>query len=368
MTTDVPVNASPDLPYWLALARFPKFGAKSLARLSNSFPNMREAFHAPLSMLIACGIRPKAAQQFVETRSHINPDEEMELLARHKTQLITFKDETYPPALKHLYDPPAVLFVRGTLPPANAIHLAVVGSREHTSYGEAVIRLLIEPAAAQGVVIVSGLARGIDALAHRAALRAQTPTVAILGAGVDDASTYPAQNRALAQMILAQGGAIISEFPLKTQPRKEHFPIRNRLIAGLCRATMVVEAQEKSGSLITAGSALEIGRDVLAVPGPVTSPLSLGPNRLIKAGAIPITSLDDLYEQLGITPRTQPNSYQPENDIEACVLPHLTQEAIHVDDLIRLTKLSAPKILSTLTLLEMKNAARQVGNQYYVLG
>ena len=352
-----------DRAYWLALTEFRAFGAVRIGRLARRFPTMEQAFHASALELTEAGIEPDVANRFLQERIHIDPDTLLRDLEVHGVRLITIRDDIYPPLLKQIYDPPAVLFVRGALPDPNRKHLAVVGSRHPTRYGKRVVDELIEPIARAGVVIVSGLAYGIDSCAHDATLRADGTTLAVLGNGVDHESIYPSRNRALASRILTGGGALISEFPLHTPPLKQNFPFRNRIIAGLCHGTLVVEAAIKSGSLITARSAMEHNRDVFAVPGPITSSVSEGPNQLIKDGATPVTGAQDIF---GIEPMPEPvESYHPTNEEEAFVWSRLSRTPLHVDELIRSTELPVGKLMSTLTIMEMKGAIRHEGGQFY---
>jgi len=283
-------------------------------------------------------------------------------------EVITRDDPRYPILLKQIYDPPRELRVRGRLPPSDALSLAVVGSRKPTPYGERVVRDLVEPITRSGIVIVSGLAYGIDAAAHEAACRVGGTTVAVLGSGVDTKSIFPAGNRALAERIIDAGGAVISEFPDGTPPLKHHFPIRNRVIAGIAKGTLVVEAAAKSGSLITARSALENGREVFAVPGAIHSEMSEGPNNLIKMGARAITSPEDILSVFGQEVKKTTTHHEPGSPNEATILAVLTIEPLHIDDIIRASGLDSSQTSSTLTLMEMKGSARHVGGMYFVRG
>jgi DNA processing protein len=283
-------------------------------------------------------------------------------------ETITRDDPRYPLLLKQIHDPPAELHVRGTLPPSDALALAVVGSRSPTPYGQRVVRDLVEPIARLGIVIVSGLAYGIDAAAHEAACRVRGTTVAVLGSGGDDRSLFPAGNRALAKRLIDAGGAVISEFPDGTPPLKHHFPIRNRVIAGIAKGTLVIEAAAKSGSLITARCALENGREVFAVPGSIHSPMSEGPNNLIKMGARPVTSPEDILSVFGHEAGEPVVHHEPGSPSEAAILALLTKEPLHIDDIIRASGLDPSQTSSTLTLMEMKGAARHVGGMFYVRG
>ena len=358
-----------DLPYWLGLLRYPKFGPVRMARLQAAFPtNMRDAFSASMSVLMAAGIEPAVAEGFILERSSINPTKEFERVQAAGLRAITRLDEDYPKTLLTLYDPPAVLFVRGNLPVPDRRLLAVVGSRQATSYGLETTRLLTKPLAEAGVGIVSGLAYGIDAASHEAALEVGGYTMAVLGGGVDEASIYPSQHRALAARIVTSGGAVLSEYLPGTASLKYHFPIRNRIIAGLCAATLVVEAAEKSGSLITAREALESGRDVFAVPGPITSPLSNGPHALIRSGALCVTCANDMLEVLGLAPAPKIclPTFEPADADEAAVYKALSNAPQHIDDLVEATHLSAPKISSILTKLDLAGHAHDAGGLHFV--
>jgi DNA processing protein len=324
---------------------------------------MDRAFFASASELVEAGIEPEVASRFLQERIHIDPEEKMRELEVNGIQAVIVKDDIYPTLLKEIYDPPAVLFVRGTLPDPSRKHLAVVGSRKASRYGRQVTQALVEPLAREGLVIVSGLAHGIDSIAHDAALHAGGLTIAVLGSGVDTDSIYPSGNRALASRILASGGAVISEFPVGTPPLKQHFPFRNRIIAGMCHGTLVVEAAIKSGSLITARSALESGREVYAVPGSIHSLLSEGPNNLIKMGATPTTCADDILGRKAEV-STQP-PYEPTNNEETLLWRQLSSSPLHLDELVRASGLPTPKVLSTLTLMEMKGVTHHEGGNYY---
>lgn len=357
---------SDDLAYWVALTRFHPFGSVRLGKLSRRFSDMKTAFEAGAAQLIEAGIEPQIVSRFLQERIHLDPQKELELLVKHQVEAITIKDPRYPKLLKEIYDPPAILFIRGRLPPHEVKHLAVVGSRKSTAYGKRAVERMIDPLARVGVVIVSGLAYGIDAEAHHTCLRADGITLAVLGSGVDQESIYPSQHRALSTAILAKGGALLSEFPIGTPPLKQHFPMRNRIIAGMCHGVLVVEAALASGSLITAKSALESGRDVYAIPGPIDAPMSEGPNNLIKQGAIAVTEPTDMF---GVTlkPTKLTATYQPRSPEEAQLIAHLQNESKHIDELVRLSTLPIHVVSSTLTLLEMKGVARHDGGRYYSL-
>ncbi len=351
-----------DLPYWLALVRFPKFGAMSIQKFMRAFPNMERAFNASALDLIEIGVRSDVANRFLQERIHIDPIAEYERMIKEGVRAITRKDEDYPKLLNELYDPPGVIFVRGTLPSEDKKHIAVVGSRKATNYGFQSVEKIVEPLAKAGVVIVSGLAYGIDSLAHKKTLEAGGLTVAVLGSGIDNDSIYPSQNRTLASQIVASGGAVISEFPVGTPPLPLHFPLRNRIIAGLCHGTLVIEAAIKSGSLITARSAMESGRTVYAVPGSIHSPLSEGPNNLIKMGATPVTSAEDIED---ITVENVKPNYQPQSKKEQTIYDILSDRPIHIDEITHSSDLPIGTVSSTITMLEMKGVIKHVGGRHY---
>ncbi len=354
-----------DLGAWIGLVRFQKFGPKGLARLALRFSDMNQAFEASASDFLDVGIKPEIANRFLQERAHIDRDRESELVQKHNISVITINDELYPKSLKEIYDPPAVLFVKGTLPLSSKKHVAVVGSRKASAYGRRVVQDLIGPLAKTDSVIVSGLAYGVDSMAHVTTIESKGTTVAVLGSGLDDDNIYPSQNRTLASRIIASGGAIISEFPVGTPPLGYHFPMRNRIIAGLCDSTIVVEAAKKSGSLITARLALEHNRDVFAVPGPIHAPLSFGPNLLIKDGAIPLTCVEDLIGQTQQKKRKE-HTYEPSTEEESVIFDLLSSVPMHVDEIITQSKLPATKVLQTISLMEMKGGAEDQGGRHFI--
>jgi len=261
----------------------------------------------------------------------------------------------YPALLAQIPDPPSCLWVRGEAPLEllDRPSVAIVGARSCSGYGRSVARLLATEAAAAGAVVVSGMARGIDGEAHRGALAARGATVAVLGCGID--RDYPAAHGELARAIVAGGGLVVSEYEQGTEPAPWRFPARNRIIAGLARATVVVEARERSGALITADFALEDGRDVLAVPGEITSGLSDGTNALLRVGAAPATGVADVLEAIGLEP--QPRSAAPPDDPSArTVLTAVEAGATTIDELTRATRLGAGELAATLALLELAGA------------
>ncbi len=359
-----------DLKYWVALNNFPKFGPVRIKRLKKHFPNMESAFKASANELNRAGIENKLTDEFLAARININPDQLLEQLNQEGINVITIENKNYPKLLSEIYDPPQLLYYKGQLETQDEFALAVVGTRKYTNYGKQVAEQIVKDLALNNLTIVSGLALGIDALSHLAALEVKGRTIAILGSGLDKQSIYPSANRYLADKIIASGGAVISEFPLGTPPLKHHFPQRNRIISGLSLGTLVIEAGEKSGALITASHALEQNREVFTVPGSIYSPASAGPNQLIKLGAKTVTSAADIIETLDlaqVTAYIDNKKIIPESAEEEKIISHLTHEPAHINELVRLTKLDTGIINSTLTIMEMKGMIRNLGGMQYVL-
>ncbi len=353
-------------PFYLGFNLTPGIGPARLARLVEFFGSAEDAWNASLRDLVASGIDAKSCEALLATRTRVCLDSEMERVLQADAHLLCIEDAGYPALLRQITQPPPLLYVRGTLDPADEWALAVVGTRSPTSYGKEATRRLIGDLAGAGITVVSGLALGIDTIAHTSALEASGRTIAVLGCGVD--CVYPERNRALAEEIMSNG-AIMSEYPLGTMPAPANFPPRNRLISGLSRGTLVVEAGERSGALITVSFALEQGRDVFAVPGQIFSRTSAGTNKLIRDGAGLVTEAQDILEALNWTTATIQQEIQltlPEDPVEAAVLELLSYEPQHVDVLGRASGLAAPAVSATLAMLELKGLARQAGTMQYV--
>lgn len=285
--------------------------------------------------------------------------------------LVTLEDAAYPPTLRRVPLPPPFLFVRGSLAREDGLAVAVVGSRRPTPYGLRTAEGLAGDLAVRGVTVVSGLARGVDTAAHRGALAASGRTVAVLGSGVD--VVYPPENRALAREV-ERAGAVVSQFPMGTAPLALHFPIRNRLIAGLALGTVVVEAAERSGALITARSAGELGREVYAVPGNVSSSVSEGTNRLIQDGAKLVRNWEDVVAEWpavwrrALRPVAAAPASAPSGGPEGRLLALLGDDPVTIDALIEEARLPAGEVAASLTTLELRGLVRQLPGQRYVRG
>lgn len=283
---------------------------------------------------------------------------------------LTDQSSYYPPLLREINQPPVQIYVRGNVDLlSHEPQLAVVGSRRATRYGQQCLKILLPPLIREHVVIVSGLAFGIDSIAHQTCVELQAPTIAVLGSGVDDRSIYPRSHLALARQIIRYGGAIVSEYPPGTPTYPSNFPERNRIIAGLAKATLIAQAAQHSGSLITARLALDFNREVLAIPGPITDPLAWGTNYLIKQGATPITETSDLLEVYGLNKKPEETNAQatPElTDEQKTIWDKLSAEPKHIDHIVAESQLDPSLVGAALVQLELCNLAQNCGQQRYI--
>ncbi|MFH1081008.1 MAG: DNA-processing protein DprA [Pseudomonadota bacterium] len=367
-----------DLKYWIALKWVEGVGNVGFKTLLNAFGSPRQVFDAPFSMLkVVPGIGEKAARQIKDFSNWKQVEKELECAGRAGVGIITSQDPLYPPRLSNIYDNPAYLYLKGSLRDDD-INVAFVGSRMASAHGMFTTERLCRELALQGVTIVSGMARGIDSAAHRGALAGRGRTIAVLGCGLD--IIYPPENEKLFRDIAANG-AVISEFPFGAPPNAPNFPARNRIISGISLGVVVVEAGEKSGSLITARIALEQGREVFAVPGSIDITGSRGTNRLIKQGAKLIENIDDILEEIlpqaGRTlasrdgeddhpakRETVPDRTFTEN--EKAVWQATSQRPVHIDQIITSTGRTAAEILSGLLSLELKGVIEQKPGKMYL--
>ncbi|MBI3663573.1 MAG: DNA-protecting protein DprA [Acidobacteria bacterium] len=363
---------------WLALALTPGLGARHAGKLLRELRSPEAIFAASLTALESFRL-PAAVAQAIHSQSPLR-DAEKELAAIRKNgcRLLTWDEPAYPHLLREIYDPPPLLYIRGNLELLDRFSIAIVGSRRPTPYGVQMAERLARDLAERGLVIVSGLARGIDSCAHKGALAAtRGATVGVLGAGID--VVYPKENRKLfAQM--EERGAIISEFPLGAFPAPQNFPIRNRILAGMALGVVVVEGAQYSGSLITARLGMEFGREVFGVPGNVTQPSSFGPNLLIKQGAKLVTGWEDVVEELPTEIRTQLFPIEAASQEERATLFEQslseteralfsllsTDQARHVDELVEQSGLNSSEVLAALFELEMKEFVRQLPGKNFV--
>jgi DNA processing protein len=368
---------------WLALALTPGLGPTKARRVIEFFGSVQALFRASLTELEAAGLRAVSAQSLGTGRSMELAQDELGKVAAADARIISLDDPGYPAQLKQIYDPPLVLYLRGNEAAISQPGIALVGTRHPTPYGSGMAERLACDLAARGLVIFSGMARGIDTAGHRGAIAAKGKTVAVWGTGVD--VVYPKENTRLVEQILALGGAVISEFPMGTFPAPQNFPIRNRIISGIALGVLVVEAAEYSGTRITARCALEQNRDVFAVPGNVTNKGSWTPNTLIKQGAKLVATWEDIWEELPTEVRLtlQPeggNESQTEQTAslfgETELSPHekkifallKADEATHIDEIVERLEphLSSSEIFAALFELELAGKVKQLPGKNFV--
>ena len=379
------------------LSMIPGIGIQTIRALLQVFSSAQKALEATSQELAEVdGLGPKLSRKLTEGRAKVPIDREIELIRTHNCRVITIHDEAYPSLLKQIEGGPLLLYTKGELPPENALGIAVVGSRSPTEYGKTISSQLSQQLATRGVTIVSGLARGIDTCAHRGALEAGGRTVAVLGNGL--ASVYPAENSSLVDEIVKEG-ALISEFPMTMRPAPVNFPRRNRVMSGLTAGTVVVEASDQSGALITARYAAEQGREVFAVPGQIFSKLSKGTHRLINQGAHLVNTIDDILDaiphhyqdstsQSAPSNRPEERQFSPDRKVtddtgptnapkpaptpqlqlstdEQMVLDAVAVPHSHIDEIARTTQLPINKVSGILVMLELKGAVQQLpGKQF----
>jgi DNA processing protein len=370
--------------HWLALALTPGLGPTRVRRLVERFGTVAAVFRASLTELEATGLLAVSAQAIGTGKSFELAQEEVEKVKAAGAQIVTLDDSRYPLRLKEIYDPPVLLYVRGDAGILAQPGIAVVGTRHPTPYGSGMAERLAIDLSAHGLVIISGMARGVDTAAHRGVIAAKGKTVAVFGTGVD--VSYPKENTRLAEQILSFGGALISEFPVGTFAAPQNFPIRNRIISGMSMGVLVVEAAEYSGTRITARCALEQNREVFAVPGNVTNKNSWGPNTLIKQGAKLVATWEDVWEELpentrlSLAPAAPDESQGPAtaslfpNDEQ--LSPHerkifallKADESTHIDEIVEQleAELSSSEIFAALFELELNGKVRQLPGKNFV--
>ncbi len=357
-----------DVKYWVGLNKVSGIGPARFQRLLDRFGSGEDAWNAPAVELARAGLDRKPLQNLLEARATLDLDAELGRLAAAGVHPVTLADPGYPRMLREVHLPPPVLYVKGDLLPADEWAVAVVGTRNAKVYGREITRYLAGDLARNGVTIVSGLARGIDSEAHRAALDAGGRTIAVLGCGVD--IIYPYENSALAQQIVKHG-ALVSEYPLGTRPERGNFPPRNRIISGLALGTLVAQAGERSGALITAYYALEQGREVFAVPGSILDRGSSGTNKLIQQGEAKLVfSAQDVMEELNLTmvsAHAEMRALAPTDSTEAALLKYLSADPVHVDELGHASGFPIAQVTAALALMELKGLVRQAGGMHYVL-
>ncbi|RLC84123.1 MAG: DNA-protecting protein DprA [Chloroflexi bacterium] len=355
------------LCYWLGFNLVRGIGPVRLRALLNYFSDVRTAWEAPESALREVGLDSRSLRNLLQVRQQVDLEQVLRKVEAEGAQVLTWESPTYPTLLQQIPDPPPVLFVKGELTPADEWAVALVGTRKATANGREVARQLAGDLVRNGVTVVSGLARGIDGIAHRAALEAGGRTIAVLGCGVDQ--VYPPEHRRLAAEIM-EHGAVVSDYPLGTGPEGKNFPPRNRIISGLSLGVLVIEAGLRSGALITADFAADQGREVFAVPGSILNPAAAGCNRLLRDGAGVVTEVRDILETLHLDQLAEKQVAReilPTNATEAALLTQLSFEPCHVDALSREARLPVETVSSTLVMMELKGMVRQAGPLQYVL-
>lgn len=356
-----------DNVYYLGFNLVSGIGPARLNRLIGYTGDLESAWHADAGTLMAAGLDQRSIEALLHTRRTIDLQAEYQRVLDQGVRLVTRDSPDYPPLLQQTVNPPFLLYVRGTLADADRWAVAVVGTRQASTYGKDVTRKIVTDLVASGITIVSGLALGIDAVAHEAALEAGGRTLAVLGSGVDQ--VYPLRNYQIGTAITRQG-ALISEYPIGTLPTASNFPPRNRLISGLTLGVLVVEAANKSGAMITAQFAAEQGRDVFAVPGNIFSVRSEGTHRLIRDGAMLVTSAQDILDALNMQSavvQQEITAAMPDTPIEAALLALIEAEPRHIDEIGRQSGLPTPDVSATMALLELKGLVRHIGGMSYVL-
>ncbi len=362
-----------DMKYWVALDRVPLLGTVRFRRLEDYFGGLDKAWDAGPSELRAAGIEDRPAREIAAVRTRTSPDAEVQRLAQAGVTPLNWHHPGYPARLKEIPDPPPVLYYKGNLLPADERSVAVVGTRGPTVYGREAAAALVGDLARMGVTIVSGLARGIDSVAHRVALDNGGRTIAVLANGLD--IIYPRENKELFQRTQGQG-AVISEHPLGVRPDSRSFPRRNRLISGISLGVLVVEAPESSGARWTVWHALEQDREVFCVPGSIFAPTSRFTNRMIQEGAKLVAGYTDILEELNMTvaghqydmplPAVSDSDDDDDDEDESGLLRHLDIEPQHIDDIMRNAGMPITSVSSMLTMLELKGKVKQVGCMHYI--
>jgi DNA processing protein len=356
-----------DVRYWIGFNQVAGIGTARLRSLLEFFGDLEIAWQATTYELQQAGLDRRSLENLLQARQTLDLEAEVERLERAKVQVVTWDDPEYPPNLRQAHNAPPLLYIRGAIEKRDEWAVALVGTRRASVYGKEAARMLGAGLAQAGVTVVSGLAKGIDTVAHRACLEAGGRTLAVLGCGLD--RVYPSENARLAAEIVERG-ALVSEYALGTRPDAKNFPPRNRIISGLTLGTVVVEADIGSGALITADFGAEQGRDVFAVPGSIFAKASRGANQLIQQGAKMVCNVSDVLEELNLTMVSEQAKARviiPENQTEALLLEHLSSEPVHVDELRRVVRLPIAEVSSTLALMELKGMIRQVGGMNYVV-
>lgn len=355
----------------IILAHYPKINIKRYQELMGAFSNLENVWQATFNDLKKNNWQDNTINDFIKWRNSVDEIKIQKNLDKEEIYCVTIDNPSYPELLRDIYDPPFCLFIRGNL---NNIKypLAIVGPRKYSIYGKQNAENFAFKLARAGFTIISGLALGIDGIAHSSALEANGATSAVLGAGINKDNIYPSCHKQLSEKILSSGGALISEYPPGTMPNKFTFPTRNRIVAGMCLGTLVIEGAEKSGALITAQCALDSNREVFAIPQNINSPTAGGANKLLKTGAHLITEANDILEILNMSgvlnqTETEQKDFTNATETEQKIISVLTREPIHIDIIVKNTMLPSQTVYSTLALMEISGKIKNLGSMMFVL-
>lgn len=364
----IKIALNENVKYWIGFSSIPGIGRVRLSQIESHFGSLEKAWNSPIDEFKNTVLDRVTKRSVIQWRDKISLDSEMEKIHRLNVKVLTCNDTNYPSRLKEIYDYPPVLYIRGEMIPDDEWCIAVVGTRRATIYGKQITEEIVTDLTRNKITIVSGLARGVDTIAHRSALNTGGRTLAVFACGLD--MVYPAENERLAREIMERG-ALISEYPLGTRPRAENFPLRNRILSGLSLGVLVTEAGEDSGAMITARRALEQNREVFAIPGSILSQASRGVNQLIRDGeAKLVRDYTDILEELNLTTVTRQLEMRdilPESDTESFLLKQLSAEPSHIDEVCRRSGLPAATVSGTLAMMELKGMVKQIGAMNYVL-
>lgn len=360
-----------DLKYWLAFSKVEFAGSKFIERLWNHFDSMKEAwFASSYDLLEIESLKLEKVNKFIEARKNVNPDQILEEIKEKDINVLTLEDNNYPALLKQIYDPPAVLFIKGDIESCNLDKtLAIVGSRKASHYITEILGKIINEMKGSDTTIVSGMALGVDTCAHNAAIKNNLKTIAVLGAGFE--WIYPKENKKLFAQIADGNGALISEYYPAEPPEIWKFPKRNRIISGLSQGTLIAEAGLKSGALITARLCLEHNRELMCIPGLVTNPNTEGTHKLLQDGAGLVTNIKDIFDALNWS--IESNTSKNENNFQIELLDNekkiyeiLSLEPVQFDEILNQSKLNAQELMVALTSLELNSIVKQMPGQKYI--
>ncbi len=361
-----PMVINNDIKYLISFTRIPGIGRVKISLLRSYFGTLADAWTASTGELKKAGIDSKTVTLISGLRSKINPENELEILSKFKVKAVDSESPSFPARLKEIHDCPPLIYIRGNLLPQDECCLAIVGTRRASIYGRQATEEIVGDLARNNITIVSGLAKGIDSVAHRAALDTNGRSIAVFASGLD--IVYPAENVKLAHEIMERG-ALISEYPLGIKPKADNFPRRNRILSGISLGVLVVEAGDRSGALITADLALSQNREVFAVPGSIFSSVSKGTNKLIQQGAKLVQSYVDVLEELNlamVAQQLEMKELLPTDATESLILKSVTAEPKHIDEICRQSSIAPSVVSSTLSMMELKGIVKQIGGMNYI--